>query len=87
MEANHGGVRYFPNPTTGRLLLEFKNTRSESANLRVTDMTGKVVHSEVARTINSGQHQMNLGFLSSGMYILSVEVDGKINTYKVSIEK
>jgi hypothetical protein len=85
VDASFGGVRYFPNPTTGRLLLEFQDASADRANLRVTDLSGKVVHAEFARTV--GQHQMNLGHLASGIYILSVEVGGKVNTYKVSIEK
>jgi hypothetical protein len=85
VDANFAGIRYYPNPTTGRLVLDFENPAANRANLRVTDLSGKVVHSEFAHTV--GHHQMDLGHLASGIYILSVEIGGKVNTYKVSIEK
>jgi hypothetical protein len=87
IDASKSNVRYYPNPTTGRLLLEFNDVKGSSAILRVTDLSGKVVQTETARNINSTHHQMELGHLASGMYILSVEIDGAIHTYKVNIEK
>lgn len=87
IETNTSDIRYYPNPSTGRLNIEFRNMNSEMATLRINDLSGKLVHREMARTNNSGAHQMDLSNLASGIYILSVEVDGKINTYKVSVEK
>jgi hypothetical protein len=84
---NDLGLSYYPNPTSGRLVLDFKEKHGKFANIRVMDMSGKTVHTERANTTNISQHQVELGNLSSGMYIMSVEMGGKQSTFKVTVEK
>lgn len=81
------GIKYYPNPTSGIMVLDFGEKRGDFANIQITDMTGKVVHVERANTNNISQHQMNLSNLSNGLYLLNVEMGGKKSTYKVTVEK
>ncbi len=84
---NNLGLNYYPNPTTGRLVLDFQEKHGKFADIRVMDMTGKVVHTERANTTNISQHQVELGNLSSGMYLMTVDMGGKQSTFKVTVEK
>lgn len=86
-DANTNNIRYYPNPTTGRLLLEFRDVQNSTAILRLTDLSGKLVQTEMARNIKRSHHQMELSHLAPGMYILSIDIDGRTHTYKVKIEK
>jgi len=64
----------YPNPTEGNAFVNFYSEKSESAQLRVMDMTGKLVLQENVN-INSGENQLNLDFgqLTEGVYIMFFE--------------
>ncbi|MCC5916841.1 MAG: T9SS type A sorting domain-containing protein [Cryomorphaceae bacterium] len=86
IETNHN-IKFFPNPTSGRIMLDFTEAKGQDARITLTDMNGKVVLVEDARTVAGAQHQMDLGRMASGMYIMTIEFGGKKSTYKVSVEK
>ncbi|MFN2430804.1 MAG: PKD domain-containing protein [Cryomorphaceae bacterium] len=64
----------YPNPTNGNAFVNFNSEMSESAQLRVMDITGKMVLQKNIN-INSGQNQLSLDFsqLRAGVYIMFFE--------------
>ncbi len=66
--------RMFPNPIRGALFIELG--LSESINVSILDMSGKVVHEDKTE----GQSiELNLSGLNAGMYIVEIEGD---NVYR-----
>lgn len=84
---NKLGLKYYPNPTTGRLMIDFNEKHGKFADISVVSMGGQTVHTERANTTNISQHQVELGHLSSGMYLMTIEMGGKQSTFKVTVEK
>lgn len=64
--ALNSGLRVYPNPAASRINIAFSN--SETASLEINNSLGQLVHSQV---ISSGQ-ELDLQFLSSGIYFLGV---------------
>lgn len=76
------GVDVYPNPNNGVFYVQFPVEMSGVVNLTLTDLTGKVVHSQ-SQDITA-THEMRVdvsGSLPKGMYILTlVQGSCKINT-------
>ena len=62
-----GGLAVFPNPFTEELTIEYSD---DILGLIIYNALGRMVYSELSPNM-----QLNLGFLSPGMYILSIETD------------
>ena len=80
-------LKIYPNPTTGIVVIDFLEPAKQDVVIRITDMSGKLVYTENASTKNLRQHQIELGQLSAGVYIMSIDTNGKTSTYKVAVEK
>jgi len=61
----------YPNPTDGNAFVNFYSEKSEAAQIRLLDMSGKLVLQENV-SIRSGQNQLDLDLdqLTEGVYIL-----------------
>jgi hypothetical protein len=80
-------VNVFPIPFTNQLYIIFKNTIEETIELRMFDIHGRAVVTEI-RYVNQ-QIELNRGELPSGTYVLklmSIEKNEIILTKKVIIE-
>jgi len=71
-------LNMYPNPTNGNAFVNFSSEKSESAQLRLSDITGKLVLQKNVN-INSGENQLILDFsqLSDGVYIMFFESASK----------
>jgi PKD repeat protein len=80
------GLNLYPNPTNGSSQLEFNLQPNQKASIRVFDMIGRVIETasvegnNVIYTINKN------GQLSSGVYMVSLEVNNQSITKKLIIE-
>ena len=63
----------FPNPASSMLNVAFEYGKEESATIRITDMTGRVMMTEV-KTITSGDNMISLNTANyaTGMYVIEV---------------
>ena len=78
-------LRVFPNPNNGAFALA--HSLSGRVELRVFDIAGRQVHSEVIRgTGGRAQHVLDLSGLSKGSYTLQVQNNGGSVTQQVVIE-
>ncbi len=63
-------LNIYPNPVTDVLNVQWNNT-TESANLSIRDLSGRLVHSE---RVANGNAVLDLSNLSSGNYILELQM-------------
>ena len=72
MESVHALV--FPNPSQGRMTLLYNSPQDADYMLKVTDLTGRVLQREsLAALRGSNRHEINLGHVAKGVYMLSLE--------------
>lgn len=67
-------ITAYPNPTNGKLNIQWETTATEKATISVTDVTGReVFKSNINMTSGNGAAQADLSALTNGMYIISVK--------------
>jgi len=77
----------YPNPSNGLININFNSISSESINIRITDVSGKVVYSEKDVLVNSKlKKQINLRNSAKGVYSIFVEGEGYVLDKKVIIK-
>lgn len=78
----------FPNPVNNDLTISFDLLNRSTIDVKIIDMTGKIVYSETHKNEIAGNKQyfVNISNLCSGFYICSVEQDNKIINKKLIIE-
>ncbi len=70
---NNESVELFPNPSNGFFQMNFYTNSSESYQLIVSDMNGKVVcHQNGNSNVGENKRNLNLEFLSKGVYLVQV---------------
>ena len=75
----------FPNPTNGKLNIQWDENTTEKGTLAISDITGRVVYaSSINMTQGTGSSQLDLSELTNGMYMISIK-SGDIN-YNNKIE-
>ena len=78
----------YPNPTSGKLNVSFNASGAEKYTLRVVNLLGKVLISEVF-TAQEGTnlHELDLRHLAKGMYLISIERDAvPIQAMRIVVE-
>ncbi len=79
----------YPNPSSGTVNISFNLNTKHHVQLSVCDMLGKVVEAPVNSTLNTGSYQYLIGAnnkLSSGIYFLNLNIDGKMFSRKLVVE-
>lgn len=67
-------LEVYPNPTAGEVNIRFETEGSESAEIRILDLSGKLVYRSEARDLN-GVYSDNLSLeqLAKGTYLLKIQ--------------
>ena len=75
----------YPNPTSGILDIDMFTTQNigSKANIRITDVLGKVVHESVILNPNGFVHRLDLQHLNDGIYFLTVYINNCMRTEKI----
>lgn len=77
------GLKYnskiYPNPTYDVLTIETQ-TEAKNVNYILTDLTGKVI---ISKNNISNYEQIDLSGLQSGIYLIKIIYDGKVETKKI----
>ena len=67
-------VSAFPNPTSGKLTIQWTERATEKSTLVITDITGREVYkSAINMNQGAGMTSIDLSALSNGMYMISVK--------------
>jgi hypothetical protein len=84
---SEGTMNVYPNPTSGNLNIQWQNQETGNAAVIITDMTGReVYHSVLNITDVSGQDQVSLSDLKSGIYLISIKSDAVHFSSKLVIQ-
>ena len=75
------GVSVYPNPINEVLNVNLGTDIAGKVSIRITEITGKVIYQEV--TNNASRIEINTSNFKGGMYILSLENEGKSAFYKI----
>ena len=75
----------YPNPTTGISKISYSLQNSSKVNLKVVDVTGKIVYTSNEGQQNSGNHVFNLDAteFNNGVYYVTIATDEEIVTKKL----
>lgn len=78
-------VAIHPNPNKGIFTVTLDNSNFLNGYLQVTDITGKDMYNQ---SINKGSREVevHLPALATGIYIVSVNLDGHLLTSKIYVE-
>jgi hypothetical protein len=76
------GILIYPNPNDGNFTIEVKSFK-ETATATLTDMTGKEIGNY---TLTKGENKIKNKNLSSGTYIVILQIDGKTESRQVIIK-
>ncbi|MBK9255370.1 MAG: family 16 glycosylhydrolase [Saprospiraceae bacterium] len=74
-------TRFYPNPVQNELNIVAESSDSNLV-LKIYSMDGILVKSDVQPVIDNIIHLKNLDYLTSGVYLVSYEVNGRIQTIK-----
>ena len=72
--ASSSTVAAFPNPTSGRLNVQWNEKAAEKSTIIISDITGReVYHTTVNMTQGAGVTAIDLSALTNGMYMISIK--------------
>ncbi len=86
-ELNADGLLLYPNPSDGQITLSFLKNQEEEAMIKVSNVLGEIVHSELMPASRSDVHTLNLGHLGNGTYVLTIENKHTIIYRRIVIKK
>ncbi len=70
----NSSVIAFPNPTTGKVNIQWDEATTEKGTITITDVAGQEVYSsKINLTQGTGTSQIDLSALSSGVYMISIK--------------
>jgi hypothetical protein len=69
-------LHVYPNPSNGKITVNFKPYGKKKTQLKVSDESGKVIYSEEIKTASEIRHEIDLGNEAKGIYFVEV-VQGK----------
>jgi hypothetical protein len=69
-------IRLYPNPNNGAFTLEYIS----AVDFEISDLTGKIAHSGHA---NAGRNELNMQWLTNGMYVLKCTTPEGVSYYKI----
>jgi len=77
----------YPNPASDMATITFNSDKEENYNLRLIDMTGRVVMNEDhTAVIGDNQYQMNLSELSKGIYMVVLQTSNGTLQKKIVVQ-
>jgi len=82
-------LNIFPNPTSGDLNIEFTLSDNSYGNINVLNLLGKRVHTITNQVLNQGKNQLqiDMSYLTDGIYFLQISAEGKQTTRKFQVMK
>jgi len=79
----------YPNPASGNAEIDFSLTSSSNINIKIYDVTGRLVKTVLndKKSAGSQQVQVNVEELQNGIYFYTIAGDGFSNTKKFIVSK
>jgi hypothetical protein len=74
----------YPNPSSDKFMVELGMDKAGKVSLRMVDALGKEVYQQTITTMTTNlKHEITLTDIASGVYVLMVNVDGKVAVRRV----
>ncbi|MFT4661185.1 MAG: hypothetical protein ACI8XB_001457 [Patiriisocius sp.] len=86
IESSNNGVGLYPNPAQDQLNLSFVVEEKSDVAIEIFDMSGKMIFSELRnRPAGALVEEIDISTLSSGLYVVKLNVDGDEVTKKFNV--
>jgi hypothetical protein len=80
-------LNVYPNPATDVAYVSVNMANNAAARITLVNTLGQVVSAQTANLeLGSNKVELNTSSLASGVYFVQVEIDGKIETVKLSVQ-
>ncbi len=82
-------LNVYPNPSTGKVNIDFNLSESHNIAITVNDMLGRTVETITPKSYQSGETILAIGSdntYQAGVYMVSITVDGQLISKKVIIQ-
>jgi hypothetical protein len=80
-------AKAFPNPTSGKVTLEYTAAETSGFSLKLYDMTGRIVFSrEITATEGLNTEELNFENLAKQIYLLRLENGNESRTIRIAVE-
>ncbi|MDB4286296.1 right-handed parallel beta-helix repeat-containing protein, partial [bacterium] len=77
-------IKFFPNPTRGVFFLTANVSQPAEMNIEITDAIGKTVLKRNEGTVSGNYRgQFDISEVPSGVYLLRIESNGRVATYRI----
>jgi hypothetical protein len=86
-EQIEAGFVVFPNPTSGKAIIQLELPTAGNAAVRVTNVVGQIIWNQVLEAGNSHSVEIDLSTYGAGIYFVQAEVDGKVFTKQLSVTR
>ncbi len=80
-------LKAFPNPAPGEFKAAFYLKTGETGTIQVTDIQGKVWHTQRVKGKGPHEERINLGNAPSGIYLLQVKKPDSVETKKILLTR
>jgi hypothetical protein len=80
-------LRVWPNPSTGRFMLQLPEKGRGTMEIRLVNALGEVVHHESRAAYTGSRQELNFQNVAAGMYLLQVTQNGNTFASQVVIQK
>ncbi|OFX24386.1 MAG: hypothetical protein A2033_12715 [Bacteroidetes bacterium GWA2_31_9] len=84
---NENSITVYPNPTTGDIYINMNNVNSGKVSIHVYDVLGNLVILNDNQVFENNSTSLNMSNLSSGLYFMNINIDGKTLTKRISLQK
>jgi len=86
-ELANGALSVYPNPTEGLLQIEFGNKVEGRVQLRITDMSGRIVMEQQLRMNGGTRSTVDMTKLQSGQYMMQLTTPEWVKTERVQVAR
>jgi hypothetical protein len=77
-------VNIYPNPVTNELHINLSNFKGDDLNIALYSLTGSLIFKETHKNLGEDVRiGKSFQYLRSGMYLLVIDMDGVLKTYKI----
>ncbi len=81
-------VLAFPNPSNGKLNIQWNENTTENGTITVSDVTGRVVYTTaINMTKGTGVQQIDLSGLTNGLYLINIKSESISYNNKIQIQR
>ncbi|MBK7969450.1 MAG: T9SS type A sorting domain-containing protein [Bacteroidetes bacterium] len=87
MQTQQGALLIMPNPNSGKFVMQLIDTEQNIKEVRVLDLSGRVIISKMISDADNGQMAIDASFCADGLYVVEVIGENSKWTAKVSIAK